>query len=144
MQNNFIDPLGVMTEGIPSKSDKHFNVGDGWEIILAGEEVRRPSSLKRVAITRAEVTFSSEENFIKFLEIIKETDQRLSKIPDIQVMYDWQLLRRKGLTVRFGVAWYDEEFYQTKMNAHLSELHSRVFSQFGVTKNEIRIEHIPL
>ena len=139
------DPLGILPDNtIPPKSQVHFDVGDGWEIILTGEELRRPKTLTRVAITRAEITFDSEANLLTFLELIKESDARLSKVPDSEVMYDWQMLRRKDLTVRFGVTWYDEHFYQQRKDAHHSSMHGNIFSKFGASADAMRIEHIPL
>ncbi|HEX8174715.1 MAG TPA: hypothetical protein VF543_06310 [Pyrinomonadaceae bacterium] len=144
-KNNVNDPLGVIEgSALPTKALEHFDVGDGWVIVMNGEEDRRPRELRRVAYTRAEITFDSEKDLSKFLEIIKKTDERLSKVPDSQVMYDWQKIRRRGLTVRFGVAWYDEDFYRQRKDAHLSSLHQGVLSQFGVTPESLRIEHIPL
>jgi hypothetical protein len=139
------DVLGVLDDDRnPMRSQTHFDVGDGWELILPGEELRRPRSLQRVAITRVEITFSSEEHLSTFLEIIRQSDERLSQVPDSEAMYDWQNLRRKGLTVRFGVAWYDQEFYRKRKDAHRSGLHEGIFIQFGTTPSDLRIEHIPL
>lgn len=140
-----LDPLGILkSEADGVRSSAHFEVGDSWQTVLVGEEQRRPKSLTRVAITRAEIEFGSEDDFTRFLKIITASDERLRKISDDEVMYDWQQIRRKGMVVRFGVAWYDDEFYQSRKDAYLSELHSRVFAQFAVAPNAIRIEHIPL
>ena len=139
------DVLGVLENGhIPKRSPAHFDVGNGWKSILPGEESRRPKSLQRVAITRAEITFDIEEQLKKFLEVIKESDERLSKVPDSEAMYDWQEIRQKGLTVRFGVAWYDEDFYQKRKDAYQSSQHQGIFKQFGANPQNMRIEHIPL
>ena len=138
------DALGVMSEGLPLSSAKHYEVGDGWKILMTGEELRRPKSLQRVAITRAEIQFSSEDNLLKFLEILKASDDRLSKVPDNEVMYDWQLVRVKDLTVRFGVTWYDKDFFAEKKDSYLSKLHTDLFKQFGIKAKDMLIEHIPL
>jgi hypothetical protein len=129
---------------IPVRSQSHFDVGDGWQVIMSGEDVRRAKSLQRVAITRAEIAFDSEEDLKKSLEIIKDSDARLSKVPDSEVMYDWQIVRRKGLTVRFGVAWYDQDFFQKRKDAYQSSVHQGIFKQFGVPSQSIRFEHVPL
>lgn len=138
------DPLGILKDGTSLKSEKHYEAGDGWQIVLTGDEITRPKSLVRIAMTRAEITFETEDNFNRFLEIIKESEERMSKIPDNQVMYTWAIVRRKGLTIRFGVSWFDYDFYHERKDAYLSELHNRIFLQFGVTKDSLRIEHIPL
>jgi hypothetical protein len=117
---------------------------DGWEIIMNGEETRRPKSLTRVAITRAEVTFSNEANLKKFVDVLEASDKRLRAIPDAEVRYDWQRVLRKNLTVRFGVAWYDREFYLSRRDAYKSEFHSRMLRDFGLTPEDMRVEHIPL
>lgn len=137
------DILGVMTSGLPLKGDSHYHV-EGWERVLTGEEFRRSKDLKRVAITRAELTFKNEDGLIKFMQVLKDSDDRLSRIPDSEVMYDWQAATLKGLTIRFGVAWYDREFYKEKKDAYLTQLHANLFKQFGVDVKDMRIEHIPL
>lgn len=138
------DVLGIMSDGLPLSSAKHFNVGDGWEILMSGEELRRAKTLQRVAITRAEIQFSSEENLLKFLEILRESDERLSRVPDEEVMYDWQMPRVKDLTVRFGVTWYNKDFFADRKDAYLTKLHTDLFKQFGIKAKDMRIEHIPL
>lgn len=137
------DILGIMTSGLPLRSDSHYHV-DGWERIMTGEEFRRSKDLKRVAITRAEVTFKNEDDLIKFIQVLKDSDDRLSKVPDSEVMYDWQSPTLRDLTVRFGVTWYDREFYKEKKDAYLTHLHANLFKQFGVDVKDMRIEHIPL
>jgi hypothetical protein len=83
--DNFTDPLGIIPEdGLPPSN--------GWEIVLPGEESRRPSYLTRIASTSAEVTLPSEADFDSFLEILKESDDRLSAASDDVVVYDWQIV----------------------------------------------------
>ncbi|NAW60105.1 MULTISPECIES: hypothetical protein [unclassified Vibrio] len=144
MVDKINDPMGVMSEGLPLKSSKHYDVGDGWKLVYTGEEFRRPKSLKRVAISRVEITFDSEKNLNKFLELLKESDDRLSKVPNDEVMYDWQAPRMKDLTVRFGVAWYDKDFFYEKKDVYLSDMHKSIFKKFGSKPELIRVEHIPL
>jgi len=144
MTDKINDPMGILSDGIPLRSSKHYNVGDGWELIYTGEEFRRSKCLERVAITRVEVTFDNEKNLKKFFELLKESDDRLSSIPDKEVMYDWQAPRIKDLTVRFGVAWYDKEFFYEKKDVYLSDMHKGIFKKFGVKPEDIRVEHIPL
>lgn len=136
------DPLGVMD--CTARNTTHYDVGDGWIEILNGEETRRPSSLRRVAYTRVEISFKSEEDFDKFFSIIRDSDKRLSAVPDSDVMYDWQKVRRNGLTVRFGVAWYNNDFYAQKKDAYLSTDHQKMFKAFGVCPDSVRVEHIPI
>ncbi len=136
--------LGVMPDGIPIKCAGIYNPSNRWKILLPGEEIRRGKHLQRHAITSAEIKFSNEDNLQKFFEIIKESDDKLSKIPDSEVMYEWQMISRKGLTVRFGVAWLDKDFYSARKDAYMSNLHSKVFKQFNISAKDIRIEHIPL
>ncbi|WKN46531.1 hypothetical protein [Tunicatimonas pelagia] len=138
-----VDVLGVMTDGIPLKNDSHYQI-EGWERIMTGEEFRRSKELQRVAITRAEITFENEDDLLKFLEVLKDSDDRLSRVPDSLVMYDWQSPIRNNLTVRFGVAWYDKDFYKEKKDAYLSQLHSNIFKKFGVKVDDMRVEQIPL
>ena len=137
------DPLNVMPDGIPLKSDPFYTV-EGWERIYTGEEFRRSKELRRVAITRVELSFDCEDNFEKFFQFLKDSDDRLSKVPDSEVMYDWQSPMKNGLTIRFGVAWYDADFYIEKKDAYLSGMHTKLFSQFGSKAEDMRIEHIPL
>jgi len=135
-----LDPLGVQGSG-NARKDK---LNEGWTVVMPGEESRRSKELHRVAITRAEIKFDSNENFKKFLEVIKASDERLRRVPDANVMYDWQMITRKGNTVRFGVAWYDKDFFLERKDAYKSDMHRGILSEFGVTPESIRIEHVPL
>ncbi|UES60230.1 hypothetical protein GFK91_31440 (plasmid) [Roseibium aggregatum] len=133
----YVDILGVLPE-----SDMEQN--RGWTTILSGEESRRPQSLNKVAITTVEVDLKSEEDFNRFFEIIKESDRRLSEIPDKEVMYEWVKVRRKGLSIRFGVAWYDQQFFNARKDAYLSNEHSSMFKEFHITSDDLKITHTQL
>lgn len=139
------DPLGVLGTGETGGRDikAWYDAGDGWQIVMYGEETRRPKSLERVAITRAEVTLSSNEHLKKLIEVLKASDERLAEIPDNSIMYDWQIVRSRNLTIRFGVAWYDREYYRQKQNVWKLDMHDRMFADFGVAASDFRIEHIP-
>lgn len=133
MADNFIDVMGVlnMTPTIP----------DGWELVMLGEESRRPTTLVRVAKTKVEVTLASEEDFDRFLEIIKESDEKLSAIPDNKVGYEWTLVMRQGLTIRFGVAWYNRKLFDNRKDAYLSEQHASLFENFHITAKDLKVVH---
>ncbi|WP_299085853.1 hypothetical protein [uncultured Ruegeria sp.] len=124
--DEFVDPLGVL--------------GDGeWEMILVGEETRRGADIHRVATTSVEVTLKSEEDFERFFEIIKASDERLAKVTAPH--YDWQMVLRKGMTIRFGVAWYDLEFFMAHKDAYLSDQHSSLFDQFNIEAADLKVHH---
>src|SRR5688500_10009579 len=131
------DVLGVLRSDDASDQD-------GWQTVMTGEEARRPKSLTRVAITRAEVTFKNDTNLKSFLAVLESSDRRLAAISDAEVLYDWQRVMRKDLTVRFGVAWYHRDFFLSRRDAYRSEFHERLLKQFGLKPDDIRIEHIPL
>lgn len=128
IDNNFVDPLGIIND-------------DGWETILVGEETRRGSNVNRVATTSVELTLRSEEDFDRFFAVLKASDERLSKVPDEAAHYDWQMVFRKGLTVRFGVAWYDLEFFMARKDAYLSDQHNSIFDSFNVSTADLKVIH---
>ena len=135
-------PLNIL-EGLNDEILQHYDVGDGWVIVLTGDEITRPKTLIRVAMTRAEIVFSNENDYQKFMEVIRESESRMNQIPDSEVKYTWVIVRKKGLIVRFGVSWWDKKFYHERKDAYLSELHNRVFSKFNIKPDDLRIEHIP-
>ena len=76
------------------------------------DDTRRPKSIRRVAFTRTNLALNSDEDFKEFLKIIADSDDRLSKIPNEKILYNWEKVYAKGLEIMFDVIWYDYVFFQ--------------------------------
>lgn len=46
------------------------------------------------------------------MKIIADFDDRLSKIPNEKILYNWEKVYAKGLEIMFDVIWYDYVFFQ--------------------------------
>ncbi len=136
----FVDPLGVL------KTDEFFD-DDGFETIMPGEASRRSADLSRYASTTAEITFDNEEDLQRFLSVIEETDRRLAAVTDAEIRartsagYDWQRISRRDMTVRFGVMWYDQEFFERRKDAYKSAMHRVVLGDFNVSPDDLSVKH---
>ncbi len=65
----------------------------------------------------------------------------MSKRPDGRRFYDWQRAHQEGLTIHFGVAWYDRAFFEERKDAFKSQTHSAIFSQFNASADQFTVAH---
>lgn len=47
----------------------------------------------------------------------------------------------KDFTVRFGVEWYDMDFFLKRKHAYQDHDHAKMYAQFGATTADIRVSH---
>lgn len=128
------DILGIMESAALAEAN-------GWIEILPGDDERRPPWLKKVARTVVELTLNTEKDLEMFLDEIKKSSDKLSLVPDDLLMYTWELVRRKELSIRFVVAWYDLDFYEARKDAFKSDQHSKIFEKFNVTASDLTVTH---
>ncbi|MBQ1445000.1 MAG: hypothetical protein IIZ13_14260 [Renibacterium sp.] len=46
--------------------------------------------------------------------------------------------------MRFGVVWYDEEFFAEKKDIYLDKRHLAMFSGYGADESEVEVRHFVL
>lgn len=117
-------------------------------------EVRRPERVlllepkemdrggrKPIARTTCEITFSSEENLLRCVRALKESDEVLQKRPDEMKLWEWNKTYREGMKIVFGVAWYDKAFFESRKDAFKDSTHIERYREFGATVNDFVVEH---
>ncbi|MCX2750138.1 hypothetical protein OOZ51_20355 [Arthrobacter sp. MI7-26] len=103
----------------------------------------------REAVTQSEVAIrlNSDAAVEKCLRGLDLSDQRLADVPQ---MYDWVMVWKEtekgkpGATVRFGVAWYDEAYFQEKKDIYLGADHLAMFAGFGAGSADVEVKHYVL
>lgn len=91
-------------------------------VILPGAEGRNAGK-KPYARTHVEIEFRDEDNLRKCIALLKWSDERLLKLPELLAMWEWNRTDREGMTIHFGTNWYNRRFFEERQNAFLAELY---------------------
>jgi len=110
-------------------------------LLLIPREYTGVGERKLVARTSCEITFDDEEHLQKCVEALKESDEELSKRPDSLKLWDWGRTYREGMTIYFGVNWYDAEFFAARKEAFKTPKHAAFFLKFGATPEQFKVVH---
>ncbi|NLW14139.1 MAG: hypothetical protein GX037_06355 [Trueperella sp.] len=116
-------------------------------IAIAGTASQRRGDRQQIALSEVEIHLDSDEAVAKCLRALDSSDARLAATPQ---MYDWVTVwketseDRPGATVRFGVAWYDRDFYAEKRDVYLGEHHLRMFAGFADSNPQVIVKHYEL
>ena len=118
-----------------------YTTDDGWLVILPGEEGGRRQASGKVlrAFTSVEISLSRKEDLDSCILHLEESDRRFAA--NTANPWDWAKTLIRGLQVRFGVAWYDLEFFKTKREAYSDPRHLGLYAKFGATLENFKIEH---
>lgn len=120
--------------------DKHVT----RELVLLGESERR-GDRNIVAESRVEIVVSSDEALERCLAALQASDERLAAQSDRK--YDWQRTwierdtRKSGGTVAFGVAWYDESFFEEKKDTYMKPDHLAMYTHIGADEGAVSVTH---
>ena len=128
-----IDILGIVENKVPERI-----------LVLEGEEYGRRGNSIPIAITKCEITFNDEDNLQRCIQAMRESDEKLKQISPNYRYYDWQSLFRQGMTLIFGVAWYNKEYFESHKDVYKNEGHMKVFEKFGTKYTDFKIKHYPL
>ena len=115
------------------------------ELVLWGEEApERRGDRTIVAQSQCDFTLDDDVAVERCIAELRSSDEKLAKNPNSK--YDWQrtwLQRREGGggTISFGVAWYDQEYFDTKKNVFLGRMHDAIFSKIGVSADAVHVSH---
>ncbi len=111
-------------------------------MILAGTEAganRRP-----YAVTKVEIKFDNEDDLRKCVRMLRWSDERLRARPEQLLAWEWERTFREDMTIYFGVAWYDREFYMRRKDAFLDPQHVSYYAMFGATPDRLKMTHTVL
>ena len=138
------DIMGIIDFSQFPKKFEPYETEDGWTVVLPGESDGRKEAhgKKMVAETKVEIELDSVANLLKCIKALEESDRRLRELKTNH--YDWQIVSIKDLTVKFGVSWYDLDFYISKKDIWSQSDHATMFQQFGVPMEKISVKHYQL
>ncbi len=95
-----------------------------------------------VALTNCKVEFSSRDELDRCIKAVIESDERLAQRPMEAVFYVWQLATViKGLTMFFGVRWYDRDYFDKNRDVYKNKMHDHLFAKFGVSAESFKVSH---
>ncbi|HEX7859112.1 MAG TPA: hypothetical protein VF773_02165 [Verrucomicrobiae bacterium] len=97
---------------------------------------------KPYAVTKVSIKFDDERSLRKCVRLLRWSDERLRARPDQLVMWEWNITHREGMSIYFGVAWYDREFFEKRKNAFMEPSHTGYFSMFGAKAEDFKMEHV--
>lgn len=110
-----------------------------YEVLFGTErDIEKPV----IALTNCKVEFSSKEELERCIKAVRESDERLAERPVAAVLYDWQVATViRGLTMFFGVRWYDREYFDKNRDVYKNKMHDHLFSKFGVSAESFNVNH---
>ncbi|QDQ82218.1 hypothetical protein [Paraburkholderia megapolitana] len=110
-----------------------------YEVVVDDErQVDKPM----IALTQCEVTFENRESLDRCIVAVKESTERLNARPVEEVQYDWQSPNGiRGLTLYFGVRWFDKAFFDEHRDVYKNSMHDKLFSKFGVNAQSFKVNH---
>jgi hypothetical protein len=100
---------------------------------------RRPEDL--IARTKCEITFDNEEELQKCVDALRASDEELRKRPESLRAWEWTITYREGMTIHFGVNWYNRDFFEQRKDALRSDRHVEMFKAFGATPDGFKVVH---
>jgi hypothetical protein len=118
-----------------------YTTDDGWLVILPGEEGGRRQASGKVlrACSKVEITLANKEDLESCIRHLEESDRRFAA--NTANPWDWQIVKIRDLQVRFGVAWYDLEFFNSKKEAYSDPKHIALYAKFGAKLENFKVEH---
>ena len=115
-----------------------------WLVVTPGAESgrRERHGKKVVAVSLVEVALSSDEDVETCLKYLQESDRRFEMALPASP-YDWQSVRMKRdqHLVRFGVEWYEKDFFIDKKDAYTSSMHAGLFKSFHSSPDKFQVSH---
>lgn len=112
-------------------------------MILAGTEAgegRRP-----YAQTEVVIHFDDESKLRTCVRMLRWSDERL-RLQHLDKLLDWEWNKtfREGMTIFFGVNWYDRAFFEQRKDAFKEPTHASYYAVFGATPESLEMKHIVL
>lgn len=112
-------------------------------MILRGTE-GPAAGRKPYAQTKARITFSNERDLRQCVRLLRWSDERLRLRPEQLVLWEWSSSFREGMTISFGVNWYDKEFFETRKDVFKNPEHRGYYAMFGASADDFELEHVVL
>jgi len=110
-------------------------------LVIEGEERGRRGNKIPVMFSHIWIQFDNEGDLQACIKTLRESDEHLKARPENMKMWDWQSTVRVGMTIEFGVAWYDRGFFHAKKDVYTDGMHLRQYMRFGKTPADLRVVH---
>ncbi|WP_343703593.1 hypothetical protein [Chitinophaga sp.] len=119
-----------------------YTTPDGWTVILPGEEDGRREKYGRkiVAVTEVEIKLTDENSLNICIRELEESDRRIRERSG-GGGWDWRKVLVKDFDVRFGVAWYDRGFFESRKEAWANPEHAKIYEKFGAGIENFKVNH---
>lgn len=112
--------------------------------ILNGTEGANPSPRTVYARTEVKITFTNERDLRQCVRLLRWSDERLRARPDQRILWDWQRTFRDGMTISFGVNWYNQDFFEARKDAFANPEHRGYYAMFGAQARDFVMNHVIL
>lgn len=140
--NDVLNIAGDLIPEIDDVLDELLDRGKKERVmILAGTESSEGRSRKPYAITNVEIKFDDEDQLRTCVRLLRWSDDRLRARPDQLLRWEWQRTFREQMTIYFGVAWYDKEFFERRKDAFSEPQHAQYYAYFGAKAKDFKIRH---
>lgn len=134
--SNIIPELDAVTQELLERGKRE------RVMILAGTE--GGMGRKPYAITKVHITFDNERDLRNCVRMLRWSDERLRARPEQLIAWSWESSFREDMTIYFGVAWYDPEFYARRKDAFMEPAHASYYAMFGATPDRFNMTHTVL
>ena len=127
---------------IDPKLDKLLKLGWSNRVqLLAGTERASDTPRTPYARTEVKITFNNERDLRQCVRLLHWSDVRLRMREDQRLLWDWQPTFRQGMTIYFGVNWYNRDFFENRKDAFRNPEHESYYAMFGVSASDFQMQH---
>jgi hypothetical protein len=103
------------------------------------DENSEPERDGLAAFSRFRIRFFEIKQLYLCYKALRQTDERLRNAP--AAPFDWQDIHAMSGILKFGLAWFDREFFNSLKNADPTEAHAEMATAFQLHPVDIRAEH---
>ena len=108
-------------------------------MILEGTEGERRRT--PYAVSHIRIDFDNERDLRNCVRMLRWSDERLRARPDQMLLWEWNRSFRDKMSIFFGVAWYDRDFFERRKGAFLESKHVSYYAMFGASPDRFDIRH---
>ena len=133
---------GDLVPQIDSVLDQLLERGKSERVmILSGTESPENKARKPYALTKVTISFDNENDLRNCVRMLRWSDDRLRARPDQLILWNWESSFREGMTIYFGVAWYNEAFFERRKEAFMEPQHADYYAMFGAKPSDFKMTH---
>ncbi|KAJ5819488.1 hypothetical protein N7474_005079 [Penicillium riverlandense] len=143
LHNTPIDMLNISEPGQSETIEDLLERGKTQKVrILIGSENPQHKCQIPYARTKAWITFDKEEALRECVRLLRWSDERLRSLVAEGPKWAWEKTFREGMTISFGVNWYDRNFFEQRRDAFTEPKHAAYYRRFGADPEDFHITHL--